>query len=228
MHGSRELPDAGPAEPPSNAPRRVFPPERDVLDSLEFYASILGVFVACGWFLVEVAAIRGILGRRSSNDSRAMVRPTPIFVMALVVQGVVAGTIAGFMTWRRFAERFELTETELMWRLGFATIHFPLTRIDRLHPMGIVRVTTSVKRGIRVWFSECPTREIHCRNRVSKWIAEKLPPHLIRRTPMNNPQMYCDIAPRDIEGFLREVEARRAVCKGNSNSSERSDRPKDS
>lgn len=152
---------------------------------------------------MQFAAVFAVTSRLP-NSGRSYL-PAFFLIAAFTIQAIVGSLFSLMFAWRRYAERLVLTPSELQWELGYSTIRIPLIAIDRVHPMGIVRLSTTIKPGVRVWISQPPATDVNSRLSVLRWLSRFLTPRFIVATEYNSAQPYFDLSPRDLDRFFEEL-----------------------
>ncbi|MFN0054589.1 MAG: PH domain-containing protein [Planctomycetales bacterium] len=123
---------------------------RDRWDTVDFYLVLWGAGLLGGLYYL------GIGSAQLSRDLRSG-WGWFFFVDGLV--GFLFGLYHSVLhVWRRFAESYELTETELIIEYGYARLRIPLTAIRGVLPVKICRTTTALKPGLKLRYSESKTR----------------------------------------------------------------------
>lgn len=185
----------------------TFALKRDWLATVEFYASLGWAFACAGWLTFHLVMFFAFAPRTPGATPAAP--PAPLLIAGFLIQAFLGGAIAAVLAWRRFNERLELDQHELRWRLGYAVVHVPLETIQRIHPIGIVRITSGVTRGIRLWFNRLPTRTNSVRNpTLNRILSTWFPPNLIVRPNEFSVPMYFDFSIQDSARFLEELATR--------------------
>lgn len=193
------------SESPSSRTADRFLVARDWWDTLYFFtAQIVQSECRLLWYVGFIAVV--------VYQLMLFFRPSSLIIW-LTLAGVIVYTqvIVGLMRgWRHRSERFNLTDTELCWHIGYMTIIFPIETITRVQPMGVVRGLFPVRRGARVWFNQPPFRVYHGPSVLSRWVRFFSPIEIAFENVEYPKPLGCsiDFAPSEVDRFIEEISSR--------------------
>jgi hypothetical protein len=121
-----------------------FPVRRDGWDTVDFYLPLFFGLQATGIYQIVMG-----LGTIAANPWRWM----SWLMLLMGVSNFAFGMVVSVLrTWRRFAERYELTESEFVMHYGYCRHRVAYREISKIHPIKICRSTATLKPAVRIHF----------------------------------------------------------------------------
>jgi hypothetical protein len=178
-------------------PTLSFPVRRDRWDTVDFYLPLFIGIQAGG--LVQIA-----IGIESFQRSPQWWW----FGWFLIAWGLFDFVLGTFSTvlriWRRYAERYELTDSEFVLHCGYSRQRIPFREISGVHPIKICRTTSALKPAVRI---KCRKQPPAPESAHQGAVFEYDVPGFRRRIPIQQ-ALSMDVSPVSLEAFLDELESR--------------------
>ncbi|MSR57832.1 MAG: hypothetical protein EXS05_09175 [Planctomycetaceae bacterium] len=173
-----------------------FPVRRDGWDTVDFYLPLFIGSQAGGLFFI-------VLGISLLHETTPKLVGWVYILMGTI--HFVLGTIGSvFRTWRRFAEQYELTESQFVLQCGYCRQRARYREISGVHPIKICRSTTALKPAVRIKFRKpiAPPGGEYAGGTIEFDIFG------YKRSQPLLQAWSLDVSPVNLEGFLEELATR--------------------
>jgi len=110
--------------------------------------------------------------------------------------------------WRRGAERLDLTDTDLIWQLGYARLRIPLGHINEVVPVTGIRLTTRVTPDLQIRTTTPVRWKAQKSSRWLWWLIWNSLPACPNGIHSGGPIQVFQISPQSPENLLEELRRR--------------------
>lgn len=170
-----------------------YPVRRDGWDTIDYYLLFLIGAQVAGLGMLAI----GISGQYSTPPKPLVL--SCFWIIYGTLQFAYGIIVAGLQTWQRFAEAYELTDSEFIHHMGYCRKHAPFAEISRVHPIKICRSTAALKPAARIKFRKPDASE--------GGVVEFDIPGYKGSRPIRQ-AWSIDVSPVNLEGFLEELAER--------------------